>query len=114
LRAPAELLICDLDLLQRIINLAAAVHHPVRVRNGGSRARSRIPMSLQSDIIPSGRGRARNPAGRAVIATTAMLLMFVLLGLDLSLVALIALCVLGSILIMTDSSIKHEPIAMLV
>jgi len=38
----------------------------------------------------------------------------VLLGIDMAIVALIALGVLGSILIASDRSIKHEPIAMLV
>jgi hypothetical protein len=71
-------------------------------------------MSMQSDIIPSGRGRAKNPAGAAVIATSVALGILALLGMDPSIVALIALGVLGSILIATDRSIKHEPVALLV
>jgi hypothetical protein len=71
-------------------------------------------MSMQSDIIPSGRGRAKSPAGTAVIATSVALGILALLGMDPSIVALIALGVLGSILIATDRSIKHEPVALLV
>jgi ribose/xylose/arabinose/galactoside ABC-type transport system permease subunit len=96
------------------LDLARAIGICTQATAATTRAIADRHMSMQSEIIPSGRGHTRNPAGRAVIATTAMLVMLVLLGLDLSLVALIALCVLGSILIMTDRSIKHEPIAMLV
>jgi hypothetical protein len=71
-------------------------------------------MSTQSVTIPSGRPRNGSRAGRAVIGTSAVLGLMVLLGIDTSIVALIALGVLGSILIATDRSIKHEPIAMLV
>jgi hypothetical protein len=71
-------------------------------------------MSMQSDIIPSGRPRSRSLASTAVIATSAGLGILALLGLDLSILALIGLGVLGSILIATDRAIKHEPVAMLV
>ncbi len=72
-------------------------------------------MSMQSDImLPSGRPRAGNVAGVAVIATTVLLVLLALLGVAPSILALIALGVLGSILILTDRSIKREPIAMLV
>jgi hypothetical protein len=71
-------------------------------------------MSTQSVTIPSGRPRNDTRAGRTVIGTSVVLGLMVLLGIDISIVALIALGVLGSILIATDRSIKHEPIAMLV
>ena len=71
-------------------------------------------MSMQSEIIPSGRARGGSRAGRAVIATSAALGLLALLGLHPIVVALVGLGVLGSILIGTDRSIKHEPVAMLV
>jgi len=71
-------------------------------------------MSMQSEIIPSGRARGSNRAGRAVIATSAGLGILALLGMNPIVLALVGLGVLGSILIATDRSIKHEPIAMLV
>ena len=71
-------------------------------------------MSMQSQTIPSGRPRADNPAGVATIAVTVMLGILALLGMDLTIVTLLALVVLGSILILTDHSIKAEPIALLV
>ena len=71
-------------------------------------------MSTQSATIPSGRLRNDTRAGRTVIGTSVVLGLMVLLGIDMSIVALIALGVLGTTLIATDRSIKHEPIAMLV
>ncbi len=71
-------------------------------------------MSIQSGIIPSGRARGRSRAGRAVIATSAGLGLLVLLGMHPIVLALVGLGVLGSILIGTDRTIKHEPVAMLV
>jgi hypothetical protein len=71
-------------------------------------------MSMHSDIIPSGRPRTGTRAGRAVIATSAGLGILALLGIHPIVLALVALGVLGSLLIATDRSIKHEPVAMLV
>jgi hypothetical protein len=71
-------------------------------------------MSMQSHIIPSGRARGGSRAGRAVIATSAGLGVLALLGMHPIVLALVALGVLGSILLATDRSIKHEPVAMLV
>lgn len=71
-------------------------------------------MSMQSDIIPSGRARGGSRAGRAVIVTSAGLGLLALLGMNPVILALIALGVLGSTLIAADRTIKHEPIAMLV
>ena len=71
-------------------------------------------MSMQSDIIPSGRPRTGTRARSAVIATSAGLGILALLGVNPIVLALVALGVLGSLLIATDRSIKHEPIAMLV
>ena len=71
-------------------------------------------MSTQSVTIPSGRPRNGTVAGRTVIGTSVVLGLMVLLGIDMFMVALLALGVLGSTLIATDRSIKHEPIAMLV
>jgi hypothetical protein len=70
-------------------------------------------MSMQSQIIPSGRARTGNPAGKAVIATSAGLGVLALLGMNPAVLALVALGVLGSLLILTDRSIKHEPVALL-
>jgi len=50
----------------------------------------------------------------AVIATSAGLGILALLGMNPVVLALVALGVLGSLLIATDRSIKHEPVAMLV
>jgi hypothetical protein len=69
---------------------------------------------MQSDIIPSGRARTGNRAGKAVIATSAGLGVLALLGMNPMVLTLVALGVLGSILLATDRSIKHEPVAMLV
>ena len=71
-------------------------------------------MSMHSDTIPSGRARRGHRAGTAVIATSAGLGVLALLGMSPIVLALAALGVLGSLLIATDRSIKHEPIAMLV
>jgi hypothetical protein len=71
-------------------------------------------MSMHSDIIPSGRARTGARVGTAVIATSAGLGILALLGMDPIVLALVALGALGSILIATDRSIKHEPHAMLV
>ena len=71
-------------------------------------------MSMQSHIVPSGRPRTGNAAGRAVVAMSAGLGTLALLGMNPVVLALIALGVLGSLLILTDRSIKHEPVAMLV
>ena len=71
-------------------------------------------MSMHSDTIPSGRAPRRNRAGTAVIATSAGLGILALLGLSPVVLALAALGALGSLLIATDRSIKHEPVAMLV
>ncbi len=71
-------------------------------------------MSMRSDIIPSGRARGGSRAGRAVIAISAGLGVLALLGLHPIVLALVGLGVLGSILLATDRSIKHEPVAMLV
>ena len=71
-------------------------------------------MSMHSDIIPSGRARSGNRAGTAVIATSAGLGVLALLGMNPIVLALVALGVLGSILLATDRTIKHEPVAMLV
>jgi hypothetical protein len=69
---------------------------------------------MQSDIIPSGRARTGSRAGKTVIATSAGLGVLALLGMDPIVLALAALGVLGSILVATDRTIKHEPVAMLV
>ncbi len=71
-------------------------------------------MSTHSDIIPSGRPRTGNRAGRAVVATSVGLGILALLGMHPIVLALVGLGVLGSLLIMTDRRIKHEPVAMLV
>lgn len=71
-------------------------------------------MSMHSGTIPSGRARGGSRAGTAVIATSAGLGVLALLGMNPIVLALVALGVLGSLLIATDRSIKHEPIAMLV
>jgi hypothetical protein len=71
-------------------------------------------MSMQSDIIPRGRARGGGRAGKAVIATSAGLGVLALLGMYPMVLALVALGVLGSILLATDRTIKHEPVAMLV
>ena len=74
-------------------------------------------MSMHSDIIPSipsGRPRTSTPAGRAIIATSAWLGTLALLDVNPIVLALVGLGLLGSIVIMTGSSIKHEPLAMLV
>jgi hypothetical protein len=71
-------------------------------------------MSTQSATIPSGRPPNDTLAGRTVIGTSVVLGLMVLLGIDIFVVALIALGVLGSTLIATNRSIRHEPIAMLV
>jgi hypothetical protein len=71
-------------------------------------------MSTQSATIPSGRPRNDTRAGRAVIGTSVVLGLMLLLGIDIFVIALIAIGVLGSMLIATDRSIKHEPVAMLV
>jgi hypothetical protein len=71
-------------------------------------------MSMQSQIIPSGRARTGNRAGKAVVATSAGLGVLALLGMNPAVLALVALGVLGSLLIATDRSIKHEPVALLV
>jgi hypothetical protein len=68
-------------------------------------------MSMHSDIIPSGRARSGTRAGTAVIATSAGLGVLALLGMNPMVLALVAL---GSVLLATDRSIKHEPVAMLV
>jgi hypothetical protein len=69
---------------------------------------------MHSDTIPSGRPRTGTRAGRAVVATSAGLGILALLGMNPIVLALVALGVLGSLLIATDRSIKHEPVAMLV
>ena len=71
-------------------------------------------MSMQSGTIPSGRARGDIRAGAAIVGTSAGLGVLVLLGMNPAVLALVALGVLGSILIATDRTIKHEPIAMLV
>jgi len=71
-------------------------------------------MSMQTHIIPSGRARSGSRAGRAVIATSAGLGVLMLLGMHPVVLAVVGLGVLGSLLIATDRSIKHEPVAMLV
>ena len=71
-------------------------------------------MSMQTHIIPSGRARSGGRAGRAVIATSAGLGVLMLLGMHPVVLAVVGLGVLGSLLIATDRSIKHEPVAMLV
>jgi hypothetical protein len=71
-------------------------------------------MSMHSDIIPSGRARSGTRAGTAVIATSAGLGVLALLGMNPIVLVLVALGVLGSVLLATDRSIKHEPVAMLV
>jgi cell division protein FtsW (lipid II flippase) len=65
-------------------------------------------MSMQSQIIPSGRARRGDVAGTAIVVTTVVLGIMALLGTDLAVVALIALVVLGSILILTDRSPRTE------
>jgi hypothetical protein len=71
-------------------------------------------MSMQSNIIPSGRPRTGHRAGTAVIGASAGLGILALLGMNPIVLALVALGVLGSLLIATDRSIKHEPVALLV
>src|SRR5262249_710594 len=67
-------------------------------------------MSMQSHIVPSGRPRTGNAAGRAVVATSAGLGILALLGMNPVVLALIALGVLGSLLILADPSIQPEPV----
>ncbi len=67
-------------------------------------------MSMQSHTIPSGRpasGRL-GLAGMSVILASAILGLLALLGLNPSFVALIAIVVLGSILILTDESLEEK------
>ena len=71
-------------------------------------------MSMQSGIIPSGRARGDIRAGMTVVGTSAGLGILMLLGTNPAVLALVAIGVLGSILIATDPTIKHEPFAMLV
>jgi hypothetical protein len=106
LRLPERLRRPDLDLAQSI---------RISTLNRGFRNRIKVaPMSMQSNIIPSGRARSGNRAGRVVIATSAGLGILALLGMNPIVLALVALGVLGSILLATDRTIKHEPVAMLV
>ena len=65
-------------------------------------------MSMQSNIIPSGRARRRNPAAIAVSLAVALLATLALFGVPLLALALVALASLGSILILTDRSAKIE------
>jgi hypothetical protein len=71
-------------------------------------------MSTQANIMPSGRARGRNPVASAVIIITMALGLLALLGANFSVLALVALVVLGSILILTDTSLKaeHRPLMM--
>jgi hypothetical protein len=71
-------------------------------------------MSMHSDTIPSGRPCSGHRAATAVIAMSAGLGILALLGMNPIVLALAALGVLGSLLIATDRSIKHEPVALLV
>jgi len=71
-------------------------------------------MRMQSGIIPSGRAGGDIRAGATVVGTSAGLGALVLLGMNPAVLALVALAVLGTILIATDRTIKHEPVAMLV
>ncbi len=67
-------------------------------------------MSMQSHTIPSGRPASGHLglAGTSVIVVSLILGLLALLGLDPSIVALIAIVVLGSILIMTDESLEGK------
>ena len=65
-------------------------------------------MSMQSNIIPSGRARRRNPVAIAVGVAVALLAILALLGAHPVVLALVALLSLGSILILTDGSAKIE------
>jgi len=60
-------------------------------------------MSMQSNIIPSGRPRTGHRVGTAVIAASAGLGILALLGMNPIVLALAALGVLGSLLIATDA-----------
>ena len=71
-------------------------------------------MSMHPVTIPSGRARSGHRVGNAVVATSAGLGILALLGVNPIVLALVALGVLGTLLIATDRSIKHEPVAMLV
>jgi hypothetical protein len=66
-------------------------------------------MSMQSHTIPSGRPASGSSlAGMSVIAVSAVLGLLALIGLDPSIVALIAIVVLGSIVILTDESLENK------
>lgn len=68
-------------------------------------------MSTQSQIIPSGRAREKPPVNWANVATViAMvgLLALGLLGISVESIALAALIVLGSLLILSDPSLEDK------
>ena len=71
--------------------------------------------TMQSQIIPSGRGLRRRSTSAANVATIATsiaivtLAVLALLGMNIFVLALIALAVLGSILILFDRSLRIEP-----
>jgi hypothetical protein len=96
----------------RALDLAQSIR--ISTRLSGKSITADQLMSMHSDIIPSGRPRAGHRAGTAVIAASAGLGVLALLGTHPIVLALVALGVLGSLLIATDRSIKHEPVAMLV
>jgi hypothetical protein len=97
---------------RRALDLAQSIRISTRLSDESTMADQL--MSMHSDIIPSGRARGGNRIGRAVVATSAGLGILALLGVNPIVLALVALGVLGSLLIATDRSIKHEPVAMLV
>jgi hypothetical protein len=68
---------------------------------------------LQSEIKSSRKEAAGSVAGMATVITVAALAILALLGTHVGVIALAALLVLGSILILNDRSITVEPHIML-
>jgi hypothetical protein len=67
--------------------------------------------TMKSQIIPSGRARspARNGIATFVVMFAVVLAVLALLGVNIVALALLALVVLGSTLILFDTSLKIEP-----
>jgi hypothetical protein len=67
--------------------------------------------TMKSQIIPSGRARspARTGITTFVVLFTVVLAVLALLGVNIVALALLALVVLGSTLILFDTSLKIEP-----
>jgi hypothetical protein len=68
---------------------------------------------LQSEIKSSQREAAGSVAGMATAIAVAALAILALLGTHVGVIAMVALLVLGSILILSDRSITVEPHTML-